>query len=111
MFWIDITRWIIHSRCRWISDYLPWHTAHAFEPLPFFCSIVSIAVHFLSCQFPSCDLFTSHSLFIVFWERYITSERHGTPVHISTTVYTLSLLYVFLLSVAVTTIIISCVDP
>src|SRR3954469_15817034 len=46
MFWIDISRWMIRSRCRWISDYLPWRTAHAFEPLPFFCSIVSIAVRF-----------------------------------------------------------------
>src|SRR3954470_6223713 len=46
MFWIDISRWMIRSRCRWISVYLPWHIAHAFEPLPFFCSIVSIAVHF-----------------------------------------------------------------
>ena len=46
MFWIDISRWMIRIRCRWISVYLPWRTAHAFEPLPFFCSIVSIAVHF-----------------------------------------------------------------
>src|SRR3954471_10424844 len=44
MFWIDISRWMIRSRCRWISVYLPWQTTHAFEPLPFFCSIVSIAV-------------------------------------------------------------------
>src|SRR3954467_12608479 len=44
MFWIDIARWMIRSRCRWISVYLPWCTAHAFEPLPFICSIVSIAV-------------------------------------------------------------------
>src|SRR3954467_6320814 len=46
MFWIDISRWMICSRCRWISVFLPWHTAHAFEPLPFFCTIVSIAVRF-----------------------------------------------------------------
>src|SRR4051812_10062515 len=46
MFSIDISRWMIRSRCRWISVYLPWRTAHAFEPLPFFCSIVSIAVRF-----------------------------------------------------------------
>src|ERR1041384_3928750 len=77
MFWIGISRWMIHSRCRWISVYLPWRTAHDFEPLPFFCSIVSIDVRFLSWQLPSCDLFTSHSLLIVFWERDITSERHG----------------------------------
>src|ERR1041384_8142807 len=30
MFWIDIARWIIRSRCRWISVYLPWRTAHCF---------------------------------------------------------------------------------
>src|ERR1043165_6444967 len=95
MFWIDISRWVIRSRCRWISVYLTWHTAHAFEPLPFFCSIFSIELRLLSCQLPICDLFTSHSLFIVFWERHITSESHGTPVHISTTVYTLSLLFIF----------------
>src|SRR3954465_4235156 len=98
LFWIDISRWMILSRCRWISVYLTWRTAHAFEPLPFFCSIVNIAVHFQSCQLPSCDLFTSHSLFIVFWERDITSEHHGTPVHISTMVYTFNLLSGFTFS-------------
>src|SRR3954465_7227417 len=56
MFWIDISRWMIRSRCRWILVYLPWRTSHALEPLPFFCSIVSIEVR-------CCDLFTSHSLF------------------------------------------------
>src|ERR1041384_5653524 len=30
MFWIDISRWMIRGRCRWISVYLPWHTAHCF---------------------------------------------------------------------------------
>ena len=42
MFWIYISRWMIRIRCRWISVYLPWRTANAFEPLPLFCSIVSI---------------------------------------------------------------------
>src|SRR4051812_25048764 len=46
MLWIDISRWMIHSRFRWISVYLHYRTAHAFEPLPFFCSIVGIAVCF-----------------------------------------------------------------
>src|ERR1044072_6958908 len=31
IFLIDISRWMIRSRCRWISVYLPWRTAHAFE--------------------------------------------------------------------------------
>src|SRR4051812_31771342 len=30
MFWIDISRWMICSRCSWISIYLPWRTAHCF---------------------------------------------------------------------------------
>ena len=38
MFWIDISRWMIHCRCRWISVYLPWRNADAFEPLPFFAA-------------------------------------------------------------------------
>src|SRR3954452_24880643 len=58
MFWIDISSWMIRSRCRWISVYLPWRTVHACEPLPFFCSIVSIAVRLYACQLPSCDLVT-----------------------------------------------------
>src|SRR4051812_5976270 len=28
IFWIDISRWMIRSRCRLISVYLPWRTAH-----------------------------------------------------------------------------------
>src|SRR3954469_6391916 len=28
IFWIDISRWMIRSRCRWISVYLPCRTAH-----------------------------------------------------------------------------------
>src|SRR3954470_10768974 len=30
MFWIDISRWMIRSRCSWISVYLPCRTTHAF---------------------------------------------------------------------------------
>src|SRR4051812_32621654 len=58
MFWIDISRWMIRSRCRWISVYLPWRTSHAFEPLPFFCSIVNIAVRFnpINCLAVICLL-------------------------------------------------------
>src|SRR3954471_16934295 len=38
MFWIDISRWIIRSRYRWISVYLPWCIAHCFRALPFFAA-------------------------------------------------------------------------
>src|SRR3954468_15002119 len=43
MFWIDISRWMISSRCRWISVYLPWRTAHALN-LNLSCNIVSIGL-------------------------------------------------------------------
>ena len=38
IFWIDISRWMIRSRCRWISVYLPWRTANCFWALPFFAA-------------------------------------------------------------------------
>src|SRR3954463_3542283 len=40
MFWIDISRWMISSRCRSISVYLPWRTAHALN-LDQSCNMVS----------------------------------------------------------------------
>ena len=53
---------------------------------------------------PSYDFFYLASIFIVFWERDITSENHGTPVHLHITVtpliYFQSLLSVPLLSLA-----------
>src|SRR3954469_14166181 len=30
VFWIGISRWMIRSRCRWISAYFPWRSAHCF---------------------------------------------------------------------------------
>ena len=95
MFWIDISRWMISSRCRWISVYLLWRTAHALN-LNLSCSIVSIGLRTQFCQLPSCNLFTSHSCFIVFWERDITSEHHGTPVHITIIDHIRYLLYAFI---------------
>src|SRR3954470_24147436 len=43
IFWIDISRWMISSRCRWISVYLPWRIAHALN-LYLSCNIVSIGL-------------------------------------------------------------------
>src|SRR6187399_635287 len=63
-----------------------------FEPQPF-CNVISIGLRSWSCQLPSCNLFTSHSCFIVFWERDITSEHHETPVHITIIDHILYLLF------------------
>src|SRR3954468_12968065 len=43
MLWIDISRWMISSRCRWISVYLPWRSGHALN-LFLSCHIVSIGL-------------------------------------------------------------------
>src|SRR4051812_25073884 len=42
MFWIDISRWMISSRCSWISVYLFWRTALAFEPRTFFVAYLAL---------------------------------------------------------------------
>src|ERR1043165_420144 len=86
MFGIYISRWMIRSRWRWISVYLPWRTAHAFEPLPFFAALLALRCVFNPVNCPAVICLPCIAFFIVFWERDITSEHHGTPVHISTTV-------------------------
>src|ERR1041385_7523136 len=59
---------------------------------------------------PSCNMFSSHGYFIVFWERDITSEHHEIPVHTTTTVYTINLLSVFTFQfLSLSIIIIPCI--
>src|ERR1041385_8792950 len=53
MFWIDISRWMISSRCRWISVYLFWRTAHAYEPLPFFVAKLALRCVFNPVNCPA----------------------------------------------------------
>src|SRR3954470_10364836 len=43
VFWIHLSKGMISSRCRWISVYLPWRTAHALS-LYLSCNIVSIGL-------------------------------------------------------------------
>src|SRR3954467_7143832 len=104
MFWIDISRWMICSRCRWISVYLPWRTAHAFELLLFFCSIVSIAVHFdpVNCRAVIC---LPRIAFLSSFGRDTSLVNVMGPRSIFPPLFTSSVYFLFLLSVAVTTII------
>ena len=85
MFYIDISRWMIRSRCRWISVYLPWRTSHAFEHLLSFVSQLALRCIFnpINCPAMIC---LPRMAFLSSFGRDITSEHHGTPVHISTTV-------------------------
>src|SRR3954467_5864253 len=56
LLWIDISRWIISSRCSWISVYLFWRTAHAFEPFPFFVAQLALGYVFnpVNCPVVIC---------------------------------------------------------
>src|SRR3954470_20000790 len=53
MFWIDISRWMISSRCSWILVYLFWRTAHAFEPLTFFVAYLALRCVFNPVNCPA----------------------------------------------------------
>src|SRR3954463_2661880 len=108
IFWIDSSRWMIHSRCIWISVYLPWRTAHAFEPLPFFCSIVSIVVHFNPVNCPAV-ICLPRIAFLSSFGRETSLVNIMGPRSIFPPLFTLSIYFLFLISVAITTIIISCV--
>src|SRR3954462_6195537 len=108
MFWIDISRWMIRSRCRWISVYLPWRTAHAFEPLPFFCSIVSIAVRLYPVNCPAV-ICLPRIAFLSYFGRETSLVKVMGPRSIFPPLFTPSVYFLFLLSVAA--IIISYVDP
>src|ERR1043165_1275079 len=108
MFWIYISRWIICSRCRWILVYLPWRTAHAFEPLPFFCSIVALRCVFNPVNCPTVICLPRIAL-LSFFGRETSLVKVMGPRSIFPPLFTPSVYFLFLLSVA--TIIISCVDP
>src|SRR3954463_9920852 len=108
MFWIDISRWMIRSRCRWISVYLPWRTSHAFEPLPFFCSIVSIAVRFNPVNCPAV-ICLPRIAFLLSFGRETSLVNILGPRSVFSLLVTPSIYFLLLHLVAVTTIIISCV--
>src|SRR3954466_14068427 len=108
MFWIDISRWMIRSRRRWISVYLPWRTAHAFEPLPFFCSIVSIAVCFTPFNCPTVICLPCIAFLSSFGRETSLVNIMGTR-SILPPLFTPSIYFLLLLSVAATIIFLPCV--
>ena len=97
MFWTDISRWMIRSRCWWISVYLPWCNAHAFDPLPFFCSIVSIAVRFypVNCPVVIC---LPRIAFLSSFGRETSLVKITGPRSIFTSLFTPLFTFCFLLS-------------
>src|SRR3954463_1651786 len=103
MFWIDISRWMVSSRCSWISVYLSWHTAHAFEPLPFFCSIVSIGFVCNPVNFPAKICSPCIDVLASFG-REISLVNFMVPRSIFTPLFTPSIYFLFYFLVAITII-------
>src|ERR1043165_6684320 len=70
----------------------------------FLCSIVSIAVHSLSCQLPNCDLFSSLALLSSFGRETSLVKIKG-PRSIFTLLFTPSIYFQPLLSFALLSIV------
>ena len=88
MFQIDMSRWMISKQMLMNK----WSTCLGVVPITI--EPLTIKQHNQHCgaiiilSIANCDLFTRAQLFIVFWERDITSEHHVTQVHITTSAYT-----------------------
>src|SRR3954466_9013999 len=108
MFWIDISRWMISSRCIWISVYLFWRTAHAFEPLPFFVAYLALRCVFNPVNCPAMICLPRIEVLSSFGRETSLVNIMG-PRSIFPQLFTPSIYFLLLLSVAITTIIISCV--
>src|ERR1041384_7422560 len=63
MFWIDISRWMISSRCRWILVYLSWRTAHTLEHSYFQVAYLALRCVYNSVNCPA--VICSHNLAIL----------------------------------------------
>src|SRR4051812_45590393 len=109
MLWIDISRWMILSRCRWILVYLPWRNTHAFEPLPFFCGIVSIAVRFNPVNCPAV-ICLPRIAFLSSFGRETSLVNVMGPRSIFPPLFTPSVYFLFFTFCCSHTIIISCID-
>ena len=99
MFWIDISRWMIRSRCRWISVYLPWRTAHAFQPLPFFVAYLALRYVFNPVNCPAVICLPRIDLLSSFGRETSLVKVMG-PRSIFPPLFTPSICFLFLLSVA-----------
>src|SRR4051812_45023535 len=106
MFYIDISRWMISSRCSWISVYLFWRTTHAFEPLPLFVASLALRCVFNPYNCPPVICLPRIAVLSSFWRE--TSQVNITgPRSIFSSMFTRLFTFPYLLSVAI--IIIPCI--
>src|SRR3954463_16629206 len=108
MFWIDISRWMISSRCRWISVYLFWRTSHAYESLPFFVAWLALWCIYNPVNCPSVICLPRIAVLSYFGREASLVNITG-PRSIFSSLFTSLFPFQYLLSVAIIIIIIPCV--
>src|SRR4051812_11454155 len=108
MFWIDISRWMISSRCSWISIYLFWHTAHAFQPRPFFVALLALWCVFNPVNCPAVICLPRIAVLSSFGRETSLVNITG-PRSIFSILFTRSIHFRFYFLAAITIIIIPCV--
>src|SRR3954464_548593 len=97
MFWIDISRWMISSRCCWISVYLFWRTAHTFEPRPFFVAYLALRCVFNPFNFPAV-IFLPRIAVLSSFGRETSLVNITGPRSIFSSLFTRSIYFLLLLS-------------
>jgi hypothetical protein len=55
--------WIISHRCSWIMVYVLCYNAQV-NLIVIFMTCTCIVMHSLFCQFPNCNLFTQHAIYL-----------------------------------------------
>src|SRR3954467_14672701 len=97
IFWIDISRWMISSRCSWISVYLFWRTAHAFEPRPFFVAFLALRCIFNPVNCPAVICLPRIAVLSYFGRETSLVNITG-PRSIYSSLFTHSFIFLLLLS-------------
>src|SRR3954462_1888860 len=97
MFWIDISRWMISSRCSWILVYLFWRTAHAFYPRPFFVAQLALRCVFNPVNCPAV-ICLPHIAVLSSFGRETSLVNMMGPRSIFSSLFTRSVYFLLLLS-------------
>src|ERR1041385_7914299 len=105
IFWIDVSRWMISSRCRWILVYLFWRTSHDYEPLPFFVAYLELRCVYNHVNCPSVICLARIAVLSSFGRATSLVNITGTR-SIFSSLFTRSFTFPFLLPVAIIIIII-----
>jgi hypothetical protein len=86
--------WIISHRCSWITVYVLYCNAQV-NLIVIFMTCTCIAMHSVFCQFPNCNLFTQHVIYL-YGKTPLVNYGPRSILFIYITVYFLQALFTFL---------------